>query len=339
MKINAGQLQGQLQRGLAGVYWVAGDETLLVQECCDALRRFCRDHGFGEREIHHVERGFDWQALVDRANSLSLFAEKQLLELRISSPKPANEVFEAITEYAGNANPDTVVLVTSPKLDSKLVRTKPYDQLEKAVVMVQVWPVGADQLPDWVRAQFRNAGLTIEPEALELLCQRVEGNLLAARQEIDRIALLVDGRAVSVPDIEHSVGDSARYTAFGLVDQALASDLAGALRTLRGLRAEGNTPSAVLWPLAREIQMLVQVRERASALGPDQALREARVWSSREQLVRRALRRLGLPQLYPLVALCRDTDLAIKGAGLLDPWDLLEDTVLALGGQPLPTSS
>jgi len=247
VKINAGQLDGQLQRGLAGVYWVTGDETLLVQECCDRLRQYCRSQGFGEREIHHVEpRGFDWPALFERANSLSLFAERQIIELRIASARPGTEVFEAVADYAANANPDTVVLVTSPRLDSKVTRAKPWERLEQAIVVVQVWPITADRLPDWIHEQLRANNLGIEPEALEMLCTRVEGNLLAARQEIDKITLLAGGQTITLDDVQRSVADSARYTGFGLVDQALAGDTArrrahGGRPARRGADAVGHT--------------------------------------------------------------------------------------------------
>ncbi|MEH6604414.1 MAG: DNA polymerase III subunit delta [Pseudomonadales bacterium] len=333
MKISAPQLGAQLKRGLANIYWVTGDETLLVQEACDQIREAAKKQEFGNREVWHVEAGFDWQQVFESANSLSLFADRQLLELRLKTGKPAAKICEAIALYCTDPNPDTLTLITSPKLDAGTMRGKHFTAIEAACTLVQVWPVELNQFPDWISARLASKGLHADADALTLLCERVEGNLLAAQQEIDKLVLLADQQQITLDQVLATVGNSARYDVFNLVERMLGGDAAGSLRILRGLRAEGTDATQVLWVLAKETRTLLSVASEAGNGNINAAMAKARVWKRQQPLVAAAVRRLNEDTLRHTLKLAHQADLAIKGMSSLDAWDLLSDITLRLAGR------
>jgi DNA polymerase-3 subunit delta len=332
-KLRPEQLSAALRKQLAPAYLISGDEPLLVQESCDLIRHAARKAGFGEREIHHAEANFDWDQLLTSVNSLSLFAERKIIELRIDNGKPGDKGAKALIGYCENPPPDTLLLIITPKLDGSSQRSKWFKTVEKVADFVQIWPVTPLQLPRWIEQRMQQTGLNASREAIDMLAARIEGNLLAAAQEIEKLKLLSPDGQVSAEMIASAVGDSARYDVFSLLDKALHGDARAAVRTLHGLKGEGTDATVVLWALAREIRTLYQIAHSMQQGQPfDRAAQNAGVWDKRKPLVSTAMRRLKLNQLQMLMRKANGIDKAIKGLRNADTWDELLDLTLNLSG-------
>ena len=332
-KLRPEQLPAALSKQLAPVYLISGDEPLLAQEACDAIREAARQRDFSERELYQVDASFDWNQLLAAANSLSLFAERKLIELRIPNGKPGKDGGKALVEYSQNPGDDNLLLIITPKLDGSQQRTKWCKALEQVGVHVQIWPIAGPQLPRWIGQRLQQAGLRADTQAIDILASRIEGNLLAAAQEIEKLKLLTSDGFISAELMASAVADSARYDVFGLIDKALSGDARGAVKTLNGLRAEGTDATVVLWALAREIRTLARILHAADqGQGFDTAARQNGVWDKRKALVQGALRRFRTPQLQQLLRKANAVDKAIKGMRRADPWDELMDLTLNLAG-------
>ncbi|UVE17183.1 DNA polymerase III subunit delta [Pseudomonas sp. LS44] len=340
MKLNPAQLGKHLQNGLAPVYVVSGDEPLLCQEAADAIRAACRAQGFGERQVFNADANFDWGLLYAAGASLSLFAEKRLLELRIANGKPGDKGTAALLEYLARPPEDTVLLISLPKLDGSAQKTKWAKALidGQAAQFVQIWPVDVGQLPQWIRQRLAQAGLAADQAAVELIAARVEGNLLAAAQEIEKLKLLAEGGQVDVATVQAAVADSARFDVFGLIDAALNGEPAHALRTLEGLRGEGVESAVILWALARELRLLAGIAHQHSQGVPlDKAFAAARppVWDKRKPLIGKALQRHSAARWGQLLQDAQLIDAQIKGQAAGDPWTSLSRLTLLLAGKRL----
>ncbi|MGD8175575.1 DNA polymerase III subunit delta [Marinimicrobium sp. ARAG 43.8] len=333
-KLRPEQLAESLGKGLVPLYLVSGEEPLLVQEACDQIRATARQQGFTERELFHTDTaGFDWSQLLSATNSLSLFAERKILEVRIPNAKPGDKGGKALQEVAQAPAEDNLLLVVTGKLDRNALKAKWLKALEKAGHHIQVWPVSPAQLPRWIAQRMKSAGLSADSAAIDLLASRVEGNLLAAAQEIEKLKLLSDSPQITTELMASVVADSARYDVFGLVDRALHGDARAAARSLHGLREEGSEPLALLWALARDIRALVQITQ-AQSQGQDfsRAAQAAGIWPKRQPLIQGALRRLKPAQLQQLLRKANGIDRATKGMRAADPWDELLDLTLNLAG-------
>ncbi|WP_312232802.1 DNA polymerase III subunit delta [Stutzerimonas nitrititolerans] len=338
MKLSPAQLGKHLQGSLAPVYVVSGDEHLLCQEACDAIRATCRQQGFSERQVLSVESGFDWGQLLEAGANLSLFAEKRLLELRIPNGKPGDKGAAALLHYLARPAEDTVLLISLPKLDGSTQKTKWAKALidGKDVQFLQVWPVDAAQLPQWIRQRLSQAGLAADQEAVELIVARVEGNLLAAAQEIEKLKLLAEGGRVTADTVQAAVADSARYDVFGLIDAALQGHPEHSLRMLEGLRGEGIEAPVVLWALARELRLLANIAQQyAQGVPLERAFSQARppVWDKRRPLVSKALQRHDVAGWQRLLMAAQLIDEQIKGQAEGDPWIGLSNLCLQLSGR------
>lgn len=335
MRVRPEQLQQHLQKDLLGVYLVTGDEELLVQEACDTIRARCREAGVQEREVLHVEGKFDWNSLLASSCEMSLFAERKLIELRLPSGKPGTEGSKALLAYLENPSPDNILLIVAGKVDKPSTKSKWFKALDQAGAVVQIWPVDAGSLPRWLQQRLRQSGLEIDKDALHMLCDRVEGNLLAASQEVEKLRLLVDGDRIGAEQIEAAVADNARYNLFALLDHALLGETAQALRMMHGLQAEGTDATVVLWGLAREIRLLYQCR-----LGIDrgqnqhQVLQVQRVWDKRKPAISAALSRHNRDSLDILLQEAASADRCIKGMDQGRPWDQLSQLLLNLSARP-----
>lgn len=337
MKLNPAQLAKHLQGPLAPVYAVSGDAPLLCQEACDAIRAACRAREFGERQVFHADAGFDWNLLREAGASLSLFAEKRLLELRLPSGKPGDDGVAVLLDYLARPAEDTVLLLSLPRLDGKTQKSK----WAKALIdgehcqFVQVWPVDAAQLPQWLRQRLAQAGLSASAEAIDLLVARIEGNLLAAVQEIEKLKLLVEGNQLDAATVQASVADSARFELFGLLDAALAGEAAHALRMLEGLRGEGVEAPVILWGLARELRLLAGLaQQHGQGLPLERLIAQARppIFGKRQSLVGRAVQRHPASRWALLLLDAQRIDEQIKGQAPGDPWSGLAQLVLAIAG-------
>jgi len=333
VKLRYEQLFSHLQQGLQPLYLLSGDEPLQLMEAADAIRQSARAHGFGEREVLHVEAGFDWNSLLAASGSLSLFAEQRLLELRLSSGKPGKEGSKALIEYASNLPPDTVLLISSSKLDRSAQNSKWYKALDAAGVTIQLWPVEPGTLPGWVMQRMRIRGMQPSPEAAQLLAERVEGNLLAAAQEVEKLLLLYGEGQINAEQVEEGVADSARYDIFELVDTALLGDASRTSRVIEGLHAEGVEAILVLWALLREIRALGQMAEELEqGASAESVMGQHRVWDKRKGPVRAGLQRHNLNRWQALLRRAGRIDRMIKGGEPGNPWDELLQLALLMAG-------
>ena len=332
MRLYPEKLSAHLQQQLLPVYLVSGDEPLLLQECCDLIRRKARTEGCTDREIIDASgSGFGWQDILHSATSMSLFAERKLVELRLPSGKPGADGSKALCEYLDISSGEDVLLIIAGKIDKKSTNSKWFKALDKAGAVIQVWPVDAKNLPRWLRQRVTNAGMTIDDDALQLLGERVEGNLLAAVQEVEKLKLLVSDSQITAHTVTEAVSDNARYNLFDMADNALKGDATASLRMLHGLRAEGTEPAIALWALAREIRTLYEVQlDCDGGQGVQQALSTRRVWNNRMPLMQAALSRHSGDSLSRLLEQALTVDGSIKGYAGGKPWDNLEDLVTSL---------
>ena len=332
MRLYPEKLADHLQQKLLPVYLVSGDEPLLLQECCDQIRQKARAENCNEREI--IEGGvsnFNWQDILHSASNMSLFADRKLIELRLPSGKPGAEGSKALCEYLDIASGDDVLLIVSGKIDKQSTNSKWYKALDKAGVTVQVWPVDAKNLPRWLQQRVRNAGMSIDDDALRLLCERMEGNLLAAVQEVEKLKLLAADSKITMQTVTEAVSDNARYNLFDMADNALKGNASVSLRMLYGLRAEGTEPPVVLWALVREIRTLYEAQlDCDSGQNTQQALSSRRVWQNRMPLMQAALTRHNTHSLSLLLEQAARADGSIKGFADGKPWDNLSRLVITL---------
>lgn len=331
MQTSPEQLARALERGLAPVYVVSGDEPLLVDECCAQIRARAVRDGF-ERSLYTVEPGFDWSELRAATQSLSLFAERRLLELRLPSGRPGEAGAEVLAGFGEQPPADTLLLVVTGKLDKTQQQSVWLRALESVGVFVTVWPLTPERLPGWLNQRLAARGLTPEPGVVELLAWHLEGNLLAAAQEVDKLAMLVGRGRVARADVEEALADSARFSIYALVDASLAGDAPVLRRMLASLRAEGTEPILVLWALARELRSLVSLSLEL-ARGKPEAGVLARVWQNRKPLVAKALRRHPAPAWAGLLREAARLDRVLKGRAAGDIWLELERLLLAVSGQ------
>jgi DNA polymerase-3 subunit delta len=339
MRPAAINLAADLDKGIRPLYVLCGDEPLLVDEALELLRDHARRAGCEERELHIAERGFDWDGFAAGLQNLSLFSSRRLVELRLPTGKPGDEGARVLTALAGKPDTGHVVVLVLPALDGQTSRSKWATALMQGARWIPLVPPTRQQLPAWLAHRLRKAGLNAEPAAIELLAWRVEGNLLAARQEIDKLALLVGEGRLTAEAVRDAVADGARFDVFQLTDAALAGDVARAVRVLRGLEREGEPEALVLWCLVREILAL---GDTVSRIGQgrqlDQALQGSGVWGNRRDLVGAAARRLSQPDAMRLVRAAARTDQLIKGARRGQPWNALLEVSLQLGGAPVASA-
>jgi len=321
MKVRPDQLNSHLQKQLADIYFICGDEPLQVMESADRIRLEARKRDYTEREVMDVDAQFDWNMLLDAGNSLSLFAEKRILELRLPTGKPGKIGSKILQEYAQRPAEDAVLIISSGKLDGSAKNTKWFKTLDQQGVVIQCWPVNADQLPGWINNRLQSKGIVADREAVQLLADRVEGNLLAAAQEVDKLFLLHGAGKLNFEQTASAVADSARYNIYDLVDSALVGDVARTARIIGGLKNEGVEPVLMLWALSREVRMLAQISEAKTS--PDAVMAKLRVWENRKMLIRKALSRHSSIRWKLFLKRCAKIDKVIKGVEPGRVWDEL----------------
>ncbi len=331
MLLDSDRLAAHLRGALAPVYLLFGDEPLLIEEALDAIRATAQAQGFNERIVLFAERGFDWNRLTGESQSLSLFSARRLIELRLSG-KPDAKGAAALIAYTGNPPPDTVLLCQTGKLDKSAREGDWFSALEGAGAAVEARPVDTAGLPGWIAARLQARHLVPDPGVVTLLAHHFEGNLLAAAQEIDKLALTATG-ALDLDAVQAGIADNARFNTFGLVDACLAGEVARVVRMLEALRAEGAEPVLILWALGREVRLLAGVAAAVAAgRNSGEALRAFKVWSRRAPLVNAALARYRRGQWLRFVVELARLDRVLKGRASGDIWSELERYCVALCG-------
>ncbi|WP_407351949.1 DNA polymerase III subunit delta [Luteimonas sp. R10] len=332
MELTPERLAGQLgNEPLRPAYLIAGPEPLRVLEAADALRAHARGQGYVEREIFDADgRGFDWGALQATFRAPSLFASRRLVELRLPTAKPGKDGAAVIAEFCADPPGDVLLLVTGGEW-SRQHGGKWSEAIGRIGHVVVAWAVKPHEMPDWIERRLRSRGVAADRDAVQRLAELVEGNLLAAAQEVDKLALLSDGTPLDVARMEALVADAARFDVFRLIDAALNGQAAPAARMLAGLRAEGAAVPALMGMVVMELQRaaaLAQVQARSGNLASE--FRAQRVWESKQAVFRRALQRHGVERWERFLAEAGRIDRIAKGRAAGDPWQALERLLLAV---------
>ncbi|MDF9430443.1 DNA polymerase III subunit delta [Cupriavidus gilardii] len=342
LKLDAldGHLRQAQSRGLAPLYVVHGDEHLLVLEAVDRLRQAAREAGYSERDVLVSERGFQWSQLLEAQQSMSLFGDRKIVELRIPSGKPGKEGGEVLRAVAAQPSPDVVMLITLPRLDFAASKSAWFQALDGAGVSIKVDSVDRSRLPAWVGERLALQSQRVEPgepgrRALQFIADKVEGNLLAAHQEIQKLGLLYPAGVLTFDQVHDAVLNVARYDVFKLSEAMLGGDVPRLVRMLEGLRGEGEATVLVLWALTEEIRVLSKVRQGLAAGKPMGVLtRELRIWGPREKLVPQAAQRLSIERLEAALAMAAKLDRQTKGLRVdgmpAEPWDGLLQLALMI---------
>ena len=333
MKLYFDQLEKHLQSPLAPVYLVSGDEPFQKDQASMAIRKHAVAQGFSEREVHHVDKNFDWDQLTASAGTLSLFAEKKLIDLRMSSGKFGDAGRKILVAYCEQPPEDTVLLISMGKMEKAQFNTKWFKTVDKVAAVLQVWPVEAAQMPGWINTRMQYRGMQPSAEAATLLADRLEGNLLAADQELEKLRLLCGEGEVDAEQVAAAVTDSARFDVFALVDAALSGDSHRIVRIFQGLRGEGVEPTLVLWALSREIRAMANMAwSLAQGTGLNQVLSQNRVWDKRKASVTAGLKRHTSRRWQGFLYQAAEVERVIKGRATGAIWDELVQLSLKVAG-------
>lgn len=329
MNLKPEQLKKHLAGELKPFYLVGGDEPFQVGESCDLIRHAARQQGFEERQLFNADTGVDWDAIHAEAQSLSLFGGRRIIEIRLGGKRPDKAGSQVLQELFASPPPDTLILISCSRLDRrKDLGSKWVKALDGEGVVIQVWPVAPQALPEWIRQRLAIHGLGISRDAATLLAERAEGNLLACAQEVDKLALLFPQQNLEVEQIQQSVGYSSRYSPFDLTDALTRGDPRRALRVLDTLQEEGVEPPVILWALTREIRAMTALLN-----GSDPGVRMP---PQRLRLLEQHAGRLGRSGLEQALAQAAGIDRSIKGMSPVSPWQGLATLVMRLSGHPLP---
>jgi DNA polymerase-3 subunit delta len=326
LKLTVESLAGQLEQRLLPAYLISGDEPLLVGEAADAVRARARAADFTEREVHFLERGSDWNDVRASTSNLSLFGSKRVLEIRMPSGKPGTAGNAALVQLLSANDRDTLLLILTPRLDRDAQSAEWVRTVEAQGAWVPVWPVEPERLVAWLRGRCRRIGLQVTDDALELLAERTEGNLLAAHQELEKLRLLAPQGPVDANAVLDCVADSARFDVFQLGEAVLAGDAPRALRMLAGLRAEGVEATLVLWSLTKALRDVWNAVNSPGA-GP-------RAWQRQAAALEKAVRRAPRLSFGALAIRAGRADRMAKGRLPGDAWDEMGLLAVELAGQP-----
>lgn len=337
MELKFEQLAQSLQRELLPVYLIASDEHLLLQESCELIKEHAKTQGFSETERLIVEKGFSWSQLNDANASMSLFGDKKLIDLRITNGKPGAEGSDALIRYLENPSPDNLLLIRCPQLNKQSQNTKWVKAIKANGAFTVIWKVKAPQLPGWIQQRVKQNRLSIDREGAQILAERVEGNLLAASQEIEKLSLLFpENSQIHAKQIIQTVANNSRYDVFSLVEHSLAGESRKAIAMLRGLREERTDLTIIAWALRSELETLLTLAEASKQKSLAQCYKDLRIWSSKQGLYTRSLQRLNQAKLGEFLITLAELDKTIKGRGKItrngSADDLCESLVLNITG-------
>jgi DNA polymerase-3 subunit delta len=340
MQLAPTQLAAHLAKGLAALYVVHGDEPLLAIEAGDQIRAAARAAGCTQREVLVVEPGFKWDSFQGASRNLGLFGDRTLIDLRIPTGKPGVEGARVLEAFAQKPGPDTVLLITLPRLDRAAQASAWFTALAEAAVVIAVQPLERGEMPAWIAGRLARAQQRASSETLQFLADTTEGNLLAAQQEIEKLALLLPPGELDADAVEQAIADVARFDVFQLSEAWLAGDAARVCRILAALEAAGEGVPLLVWQLGEDLHALATVLTATGSGTPVAvALRTARVWGRRQGAMERAARRVAPASVPGLLVRLARLDALAKGIGRGDVWDALRELALALAGRPLAVAS
>ena len=338
MKLTPEQLASHLDKTLARIYVLSGDEPLQLMEAADAIREAAKRAGYVDRVVFHADTGFDWGRLQEASTSFSLFGESRLLDLRLQG-KPDKSGSAALIRYSESPPNDAILLLTLPRLTASEQKVKWFQALEPRGVFMQFWPLENDKLLRWLDQRLNRHGLLADESGLRLLAARVEGNLLAAAQEIEKLHILYDHGQLTNEQILQSVADSARYDVFDLSEPVLCGQIGKIFRVLSGLKEEGIAAPVVLWALTRELRLInTLMTDIASGAPPETVFSRHRLFDSRKTAMAQALRRLNRGHVHTALVLARQADRIMKGMSTGDEWDALLSVCEHIAA-PMPSST
>lgn len=336
MRVKFEQLAVQLQQdSLSPIYLIFGEEQLLLEEASDLVRKKAREQGVSDRQVWHVDARFNWAELSWQEQEMSLFSSQRLIELRIPTGKPGKEGGEALRAYAADPPADTTLLIICGKVDNRSQKAKWFTELDRIGTMVPVWSVDLVKLPGWISQRMKQRGLRSSQKVVDLLAERVEGNLFAAAQEVEKLALICPDGKVSEQQLIDTIADNTRFKAFGLVDAVLAGQTEKLPRILARLRAEGQEVmavfSAVSWSLHRIIDVAIKIDQ---GLDSERAFSQLKppVWSNQKPMIKKALARHNRQQWQGFLRQLSQIDQAAKGVLSICPWALLETLCMQVAG-------
>jgi len=333
VQIYADKLSRQLQQSLSPLYLVASDDILRKNEACDEIKKAAAKQGYGERECFNYQSGFNWRDWLDHCNALSLFSDKKIVELQLPSSKIGSEGSSAIVQYAENPSPDTVLLIVAPRITGS---PKWLKSVTANGVYIPIYPLDNKQLPGWLKNRAKGHKLTLAHDAAVLLADRVEGNLMAAAQELDKLALLLaENTVVDVKTVGRTVADSARFSAFDMIDNALGGNALAACRALRHLQQEGNEPPAVIGAVTHQLRLLLQLASYQRRNQLTQGFNALRIHRKKQPLMQKTLAQLDEVKIGELLILAAEADRCGKRADKQTSWDLIERILMTLAGQAL----
>ena len=334
MNVRPDQLASVIAKAVHPVYMVSGDEPLQQMESLDLIRSFLREQDFTEREILDVDAQFDWQRLMDEAANMSLFATRRIVELRLPSAKPGKQGSQILKEYLARPPEDTVLIINAGKVDGSARKSVWYKTIEQSGMVIQCWPVPVEKLSFWLKQRFTMRDMDADNDVLAYISQHVEGNLLAADQEIEKLFLLLGPGKITYADVAEAITSQSRYSVFELVDVLLSGNTRRAIKIIAGLKAEGVVPVILNWALTKDIRLLTQVASDPSSA--DFTLKRSGVWSSRVTLFKSCLARHSLRSFQAMLKRCAFLDAASKGMIDANVWDEIETLCVRLASATKP---
>jgi DNA polymerase-3 subunit delta len=333
LKLYPDKLKAHLDRQTAPVYLLHGDEPYQLMQISDQLRAHAKANGYDERQVLSASDDADWSSFREAADSMSLFAEKRLIDLRLPTGKPGRTGGDVLKQYCANPADDVLLLITSPKLDRSATSSAWFKAIDKAGVTIAVWPIEPAALKRWLQRKLSDHGLNATPDAIALITDRVEGNMLAASQEVERLALLHPQGELQVDDVLSAVADSARFSIGDLVQAALQGDGVRTVRIVRGLRDEAVAPVLILWSLTQEIRSGARAAEaHEQGVAIDSALKSAGVWANRMAPLKIAMARHTASSWLHMLSAATHLDKLAKGHAEGDVWDTFESLCVRLAG-------
>lgn len=333
MRLYPNQLNSHLKKNLLPSYLLSAEEPLITQECRQTIIANAMKKGFSDRDILHVDKNFNWDIFREATANLSLFGDRKIIDLRFPTEAVEAKGAKALERFYSKDNPDTHLIITLPKLNAATQRSKWFKAFDQMGAWLPVKPLSGRFFLDWIARRSKTLGLNCSPDAIKLIAERVEGNLLAASQELDKLSLLISkpNEPITAKHIQAVVAKHARYDLFKWIDTVLLGETNKALNMLNGLQAEGTDPVLILWGLTRELRVIYHIaaaKQHGTSL--NEALQQQKIWKNRQPIVTRAVSRLEINTLYDLFEKAHQADLAIKGLTKNSVWTLLNSLTIDL---------